>query len=309
MHSYFPESAVSCGADIVINSVHKTLPSLTQTALIHVNGTRVDRIRLKKYLDIFQSSSPSYVLMAGIDRCICLMTEQRQVLYDRFIRHLEDVREQLLHMEYLHLVTGEEQEFPCFEYDRSRLVISTERSSLSGQELYRILREKYCLQPEMAAERYVILITTAADTQEGLDRLCSALLEIDAQECRYRQKSEETVTVPCLSEDITPQSEAGLQEHRLHRELSGVQGWLQNEEAMSMEEAESGDIYELPLSESAGKVSGEYIYLYPPGIPLLIPGERITGHLIERLKSFQRQGFSLQGLSDYTGETIRLVRE
>lgn len=290
MDPYFPESAVTCGADLVINSVHKTLPSLTQTALIHVNGSGVDRIRLRKYLDIFQSSSPSYVLMAGIDRCICLMTERRQELYAQFIRYLEASRKRLSRLDHLHLLTGEEKDFPCFAYDKSRLVISTEHSGIGGQELYRILRETYHLQPEMAAEQYVILITTVADTEEGLNRLCCALEEIDA--------------------GLVPGSEVL---HDMHQETSADSGcachWLQNEEAMSMEDAENGEMYETLLTESIGGVSGEFIYLYPPGIPLLIPGERISRQLMEKLESYRNQGFSLQGLTDYRGEKIRLVKE
>lgn len=312
MDSYFPESAVACGADLVINSVHKTLPALTQTALIHANGSGVDRIRLKKYLDIFQSSSPSYVLMAGIDRCICLMEERRQELYAQFISRLEQTRERLSHLKSLHLVDGEEKEFPCFAYDWSRLVISTERSAIGGQELYRILREEYYLQPEMAAEHYVILITTVADTEEGLNRLCSALEEIDAgwgavQEpecCRHQEKVTEESENPYHG----CQKENDVQKNHAESVGSGC-CWLNNEEAMSMEEAENGELYEILLTESAGGVSGEFIYLYPPGIPLLIPGERISRQLIERLESYQKQGFSLQGLSDYRGRKIRLVKE
>ena len=76
-----------------------------------------------------------------------------------------------------------------------------------------------------------------------------------------------------------------------------------------MEEAENSEMYETLLTKSAGGVSGEFIYLYPPGIPLLIPGERISRQLIEKLESYRKQGFSLQGLSDYRGEKIRLVKE
>jgi arginine/lysine/ornithine decarboxylase len=303
MHSYFPEHAVACGADLVINSVHKTLPAMTQTALIHANGTRVDRIRLRRYLDMFQSSSPSYVLMAGIDRCICLMTEKRQELYDTFICHLEQLRRRLSQMRSLHLITGEETEFPCFDYDRSRLVISTEQSGISGQELYRMLRETYHLQPEMAAEHYVILITTVADTQEGLERLGDALEEIDAQLSKCQ-----TSDTRLYASDAGRQkmSDTGLQ-------TSGIRQWtagtVQNEEAMSMEAASDSETYEAELSQSEGGISAEYIYLYPPGIPLLIPGERISGQLLDQLENYRKQGLSLQGLSDYTGENIRLVKE
>ena len=119
MHDSFPKSALALGADLVINSIHKTLPSMTQTALLHVQGERVDRRRLKKYLGIYQSSSPSYVLMAGMDACVCLMAEQKQELFDCFISRLEKMRASLGQMKYLHLVTGKEAELYAFDFDRS----------------------------------------------------------------------------------------------------------------------------------------------------------------------------------------------
>lgn len=279
MNPFLPERALSYGADLVINSLHKTLPSLTQTALIHVNGPRVDRIRLKKYLGIYQSSSPSYVLMAGMDCCIRMMKEQGEGMFRNFIRRLEQARACLSGLQKLHLVTGEEQELHCYEYDRSRILISTENCGFTGQELYRKLREGYHIQPEMAAEHYVTILTSVADTQEGFDRLCTALTEID--------------------DEITEKKD---------RDLCTDPGWLVNEEVLNLEEAENSEKYPVLLEESAGGISGEYVYLYPPGIPLLIPGERISEQMIRRLQRYRREGFSLQGMNDYEGNEILLVK-
>ncbi|MCD7841775.1 MAG: aminotransferase class V-fold PLP-dependent enzyme, partial [Lachnospiraceae bacterium] len=219
MHPYFPQSALMSGADIVINSLHKTMPSLTQTALLHVKGPRADRERLRKYLGIYQSSSPSYVLMAGMDECVRLLETRGPELFDQFVRRLTALREHLGGMKVLHLVTGEEPEIGAFAFDRAKVLISTERVSvgilsrgaeleaehtsrqepgygvapdadrafglmhyrgrLIGPALAEILRKRYHLEVEMAAEQYVTAIMTVADTQEGFDRLETALLEID----------------------------------------------------------------------------------------------------------------------------------
>ena len=88
-HPYFPENANTKGADVVIHSLHKTLPALTQTALIHLNGTRIDRRKIRNYLHIFQTSSPSYVLMASMDECLRTVAEQGDVLFETYVKNLE----------------------------------------------------------------------------------------------------------------------------------------------------------------------------------------------------------------------------
>ncbi len=282
MDSSFPESALACGADIVINSVHKTLPSMTQTALLHVQGPFVDRDRLKKYLGVYQSSSPSYVLMAGIDACICMMQKERGVLYGVFRQRLERLRTALEQMKVLHLVDGKESELSAYEFDRSKVLISTEKSSINGPELARILREQYHLEVEMAAQQYVTAIMTVADTEEGFERLAAALLEIDAKLDPADEKTEQLA--------------AELPSHR-------------SEAVLTITEADDAPQEQIPVSESAGRISAEFVYLYPPGIPILVPGERIPKGLQELMNYDREIGLSVQGLADYTGRSIQVVKE
>ena len=94
-HPYFSHNGNELGADIVIHSLHKTLPSLTQTALLHINGNIVNRENVRRYLHILQSSSPSYVLMASMDECIRLLMNEREKLFDRYVSLLIKTRKQL----------------------------------------------------------------------------------------------------------------------------------------------------------------------------------------------------------------------
>ena len=155
----------------------------------------------------------------------------------------------------------------------------------------------------MAAEHYVTFLTSVADTQEGFDRLCGALLEIDAELTGAGGAAEKETERQ--TEVLHTSEETGRQSETLHTADTEPA----NEEVLSLEEAENREKRRLPLCESAGRVSGEYIYLYPPGIPLLIPGERITRRLLDRLDGCRRQGFELQGLTDYSGETILVIAE
>lgn len=288
MHEYFPETSLACGADLVINSLHKTMPALTQSALLHVQGSRIDRERLRQYLGIYQTSSPSYVLMAAMDRCVGLMQDRGEALFAVFTERLEKMRLELGKMKRLYLVTGKESELSAFDYDRSKVLISTERCVYSGRELAEILRDEYHLEVEMDAPEYVTAIMTVSDTQEGFDRLTRALLEVDRE----------------LTE--TPKTMRKIKQQG-HRWIKTLRSLPKNKEVMTIEAAANSEAHAVWLRESAGCISAEFVYLYPPGIPLLVPGEQITQELLEEFSYYRKCGFELQGLADYTGEKIKAV--
>lgn len=288
MHEYFPETSLACGADLVINSLHKTMPALTQSALLHVQGSRIDRERLRQYLGIYQTSSPSYVLMAAMDRCVRLMQDRGEELFAVFTERLEKMRLELGKMKRLYLVTGKESELSAFDYDRSKVLISTERCVYSGRELAEILRDEYHLEVEMDAPEYVTAIMTVSDTQEGFDRLTRALLEVDRE----------------LTE--TPKTMRKIKQQG-HRWIKTLRSLPKNKEVMTIEAAANSEAHAVWLRESAGCISAEFVYLYPPGIPLLVPGEQITQELLEEFSYYRKCGFELQGLADYAGEKIKAV--
>ena len=152
---YFPVSAVDLGADVVIQSLHKTLPSMTQTAVLHLLSDRVDREKIQRFMGIYQSSSPSYILMASIDACMEKMEKDGEKMYREYIGMLKDVRRRLSACKHIRLV-GEDLigSRGVFDYDRSKLIFSAKKSSLTGKELYQILLERYHLQMEMESENY-----------------------------------------------------------------------------------------------------------------------------------------------------------
>lgn len=300
MHPYFPEHSLACGADLVINSLHKTLPSPTQTALLHVQGPRVDRDRLRNYLGIYQTSSPSYVLMAGMDACIGLLLERKDGLFGIFVQRLRALRSSLSGMRVLHLVDGQEKGLYCYAFDRSKVLVSTERTGRGGPWLAETLRQRYHLEVEMEAAQYVTAIMTIADTEEGFARLQNALLELDGElwEEKEQQEQAEAVTeaVASRAQNNSPKSTA-------------ESGQTRPEAVMSIAKAVDCPKEEVTLAGSCGCISGEFVYLYPPGIPMLVPGERISGEVLEELLTCRLRGQKLQGLRDYQGENILVVRE
>ncbi|MDY3919353.1 MAG: aminotransferase class I/II-fold pyridoxal phosphate-dependent enzyme [Candidatus Limivivens sp.] len=276
-HGYFPVSAVNLGADLVIQSFHKTLPSLTQTAVLYRNGTLVDRERLTRFLGIYQTSSPSYVFLASIDRCTGILAENGKELFGEFAGRLECFRRKAASWKRIQVpgreITGESG---IFDLDLSKLILSV-RGFCSGEALSRRLREGYALELEMAAGGYALALTSFEDTQEGFDRLEQALREIDRGLEGSRQ--------PCEIQDYV----------------------FSNERVCSPAEAWDGPKRIVNLEDSEGMVSGEFLYLYPPGIPLLVPGERISRELLQRVHACRENGLSLQGPADYSCREIRVL--
>ena len=264
-HPYFPENANVQGADIVIHSLHKTLPSLTQTALLHMNGTLVNREAVREYLHMLQSSSPSYIFMASIDSCVNLLKQERETLFEPYVNRLKELRKSLKKLRRLQLVETE-------SYDRSKIVIAAGATGISGKELQKRLLLDYHLQMEMAAGNYVLAMTSVGDTEEGFGRLEQALFELDQS----------------LEEKVSEEIKIKLPK----TELVYTIAQMRKMKKMQKED----NVFVLPWEESNGYVSMEYAYLYPPGIPLIAPGELVTKEITDALLQYERLGFSIEGL-------------
>lgn len=281
----FPASALECGADIVIQSLHKTLPCFTQTALLHVNSERISLNSIKNFLGIYETSSPSYLLMASMEQGLRTMTEHGNELMERFTSLLINFYR---HAERLQHLSVFQQNFchsdSCFDWDFSKILISSGNTGLSGQELYDILQKNYHLQLEMASGHYVTALTSVMDTNEGFHRLIEALFEIDKNSIGGRQKR-----------------------NLKHQILTSQELYQIPLQKLALTDAMEKNSRTLPLKDCAGCISQEYVYLYPPGIPLIAPGEIITADLLQSIALCQAQGLSVEGPKDATLEKLRVV--
>ena len=277
-HPYFPENANQKGADLVIHSLHKTLPALTQTALLHMNGERADRRRVRKYLHMLQTSSPSYVLMASADACIHLLQEEPEQVFEPYVRCLKETREKLFGLKNLRLAKVEGM-------DPSKLVISVKDAGISSRELYDRLLQDWHLQPEMRAGTYVLLMTTLGDTPEGMERLVRALCAIDAE-------------VEGAKGEMPKLEEAGLSTEMQPGKFPRQEQVFSPAEAEALQGSEPEHIASVSWEESPGEISLEYAYLYPPGCPVIVPGEKVSQEAADMLQWYQAQGFSVEGLRE-----------
>lgn len=268
----FPQNAIACGADIVIHSLHKTLPSPTQTALLHVRGNLVDRDKLKRYLSIYQSSSPSYPLMAGMELCLDIVEKEGSLRFSQMAAYWEKMNTELKKCKAFRILNKEDVlREGMKDFDVGKLVISTEGTGLSGQRLYEILLEKYHLQMEMAADNFVLAMFTVMDTKEGYERLTNALLQLDKEIGIYVKPEKSTVA-------------KSAQNIRLQTGLNIAKAWDAPKEWVS-----------LPYCE--GRTAAGFVNLYPPGIPLVVPGEIYNKKMISNIEDWHRKNLSVQGIN------------
>lgn len=284
----FPKSALEYGADIVIQSLHKTLPCFTQTAILHVKGKFVDQDRVSRYLSMFQTSSPSYLFMAGMERCIRYMDGDGRNEMIRYEKRLERFMERMEGLQVLEVLDRE----ICGKYrtvagwDPSKIVVSTMRAEdFHGEELAETLRRKYHLEMEMTAPEYVIAMTSLMDTEEGFERLGTALLEIDGA---LRRRTESGRKEKAASE--TPEGLESKLSHPVRR--------------MLICEAMDADTERTAFQDTVGKVSAEFVYLYPPGIPIIAPGEVFTDAIVEKIMAYKAAGLLVQGPADPDADVI-----
>ena len=327
------------GADLVINSVHKTLPAMTQTALLHCNGTLIDRGLLRRYLHIYQSSSPSYIMMGSIDHAVQMAVEGEGA-FGQFREYWLDMLQRLEALQNLKILpqateapqnlkilpqaTEARQNLKilsqvsiphlrCIKHDIGKLIISTKGTVLSGKRLAEMLREKYHLETEMACETYLLAMFTMADTREGYERLIHALLEIDrnltemTEASRYQKTGTERAETDesKMGKACTEKSETGSSETV---KFENAKLWILNipgeTDGRSIPFYQAWDQQKrlIPLDRAEGCIAGEFINLYPPGSPIVVPGEVLDRKVVEQIKNCLKSGLDVQGIVNVAEE-------
>ncbi len=265
----FPESAVEAGADLVINSIHKTLPALTQTALLHICGNYVDYDKVERFWNIYQTTSPSYILMASIDRCMGIIEEHGDYIFKEYINRLKKLRENIAKLKNIKLLDSD---------DISKIILICD----DGKHLYDRLLKEYKVQLEMASFKYAIAMTSVADKQEYYDRFLSALQEID-ESWKIEEKFEAQV--------------AG-------RESTGYA--INNKPevcicpADAIDKMDENGYEDLSVNspDICGRISMSSVLIYPPGMPVVNVGEKITDDVCRIINNAIDAGLEVPGLKE-----------
>lgn len=287
---YFPKGAIKSGADCVIHSTHKTLPCLTQTAAVHIckslwSGEELQEAcqKLTEALGIFETSSPSYVLMSSIDQCMNYLSENSEKAFESYKNMLEDFSEKAKDLKYIKILCKgndkKENHKSFYDFDSGKLVISLKNTSLGGAEFEKILREKYKIQTEMTSLNYCVAMTSFCDSEKGFEMLFNALSHID--------------------------QEYGAENIFINENTMG--GKI-IEPPVSIYEARKCQKEYVSLEEAEGKICGEYVFAYPPGIPIFAPGELITKELTEEIKSLYKAKINLKSSGGNIPEKILVLK-
>lgn len=254
----FPPSAVALGADLTVMSLHKTLPCLTQTAAAHLSERIPPAVRAEfaRNLSIFETSSPSYILLAAIDRCLTLLESEKASLFADYAANLAGFADHARRLTRLRIpLHTAPLPKEIFAFDPGKIVVSTRFADLSGIKLAEILRNRFHIETEMAAPDFLLAMTSVADSAADLARFAGALTAIDAG---------------LASADPPPV-----------REISPLP-----KAVMRLSEVLRLPAVSVPLDAAVGKICTDMIRAYPPGIPLIVPGElldRRTADEITRL--------------------------
>lgn len=276
-----PLPAIKQSADIVIESIHKTLPAMTQCAILHVKSNLIDINKVKEFLSVYQTSSPSYVFMASMEACIDKMDHERDGLFIIYKELLLEYRKKFTALKNIHLVDlSDFKKDSVQSYDIGKLVFSVRNCGIktedkivqfTGEMLGKILDEEYGQIVEMTADSYIIAMTSIADTKEAFQTLYDALVLIDSELIDLTEYAD------MYNEDVIHYGR--IPEYK-----------------MDIGKAKDSVSCIVNLADSAGKISGDYIYVYPPGIPVIAPGELLTKEIIKELQESIRRGLNVKGI-------------
>lgn len=263
-----PQTALEQGADIVIQSTHKTLPSFTQSSMIHTKGSRVDNNRLEVNLRMIQSSSPSYTLMASLELAVDIYINSGKELMNELLFNIYKFKDNIKSKIPINIYN---------DYDKTKIFIESKKLGLTGYKLEEVLRYKYNIQVELSNYYGILLICTIGNISKDFDILEKALIDI------YNKCNDEIYI-----EEIIYPKDIPIQ-------------------ALTPREAFYKPKKSVKIYKSVGKISGEYIIPYPPGISLLSPGEIISKDIIDYILYCSKKGMSVNGIKDSSLEFIQII--
>ena len=281
-HFYFndnlPTSAMEAGADMAAVSMHKTGGSLTKSSILLINND-VNKGYVHQIINLMQTTSASYLLLSSLDISRRNLAVNGSKMIDKIIDLAEYARKEINEIGGFYAYSKElinKKDF--FDFDITKLSVNTLGMGLAGIEVYSILRDEYDIQIEFGDLGNFLAIVSVGDTKFAIERLVSALSDIKR---------------------IYSKDKTGMIDHE----------YIEPEVVMSPKDAFYGNKIVLPINESIGEVSCEFVMCYPPGIPILAPGERITKEILEYISYAKMKGCSLTGTQDEKIEFINVLKE
>lgn len=275
-----PISAMKAGADICAQSTHKIIGALTQCSLLQVKSKYIDINRVHQILSLLQTTSPSYILMASLDCARRQIALNGTELLDKAIELSNYVRKEINKIPGFYCFGDEILNTPgVFALDPTKITITCRDLGITGYDLDMILSNKYHIQMELSDLYSVLAVGSFGDTKDAMDKLLNALKEISDEFLGKSDSKPDFLDIPNIPElKLIPRA------------------------------AFNSDKISLPLKESINHISSEFLMAYPPGIPVLCPGEIITKEIIDYVEDLKRVGLYVQGTEDPSVENIKVVK-
>lgn len=281
-HDDLPLSAMQAGADMAATSVHKLGGSMTQSSILNVKEGLVSAKHVQSILSMLTTTSTSYLLLASLDVARKQLATKGKDLIDKTIQLAQSMRNRINEIEHLHCI-GEEilGSEATYDYDPTKLIISVKELGLTGYDVEKWLREKHNIEVELSDLYNILCIITLGDTEVEAALLINALKEL-AVECEHRTERIEPVEV-------------------LLPEIPVL--------ALTPRDAFYSETEVIPFEESEGRIIAEFIMVYPPGIPIFIPGEIITKENLHYVRKNLEAGLPVQGPEDDEIKSILVIKE
>lgn len=287
-----PSSAICYGADIVIQSIHKSLPSFTQTSILICRSKLVDKKRLRRSLAIFQSSSPSYLMMMSLE-----------MAFDIYDRHGKELMDMLLNNIYI--FKRNLKTYKVYQTDdQTKIFINTIDTGVNGYDFAKILRYEYNIQVEMSNYQGILMLCSIGNTKKDFDAMLGALDDFSKRKLFGANvdffKDSAVVVGEDRSDDIKSLYHSKKIELRFPK--SSPKSIIRPRQAFDME-SESVDI-----KDSLGKICGEFVIPYPPGICLVGPGEEINEDVIDYIENARKIKIDINGIESRAFDKIRVLK-
>lgn len=280
-HRHLPPSAISAGANLVVQSGHKAGTALLQSSMLHVRaGGLIDVDTLKQRLDVLNTTSVSGLLAGSLDAWRRLMLERGTALLDEALRNAEKLRGHLHDYGYDVLDERVNAARGVAEFDPLKITVAVNHLGLTGYQVRDWLEQRYALQVQLGDTTRVVCSLTAADSPMQVARLAAAFADLATK---------------------TPDPDRAAPEIPTPQELT-----LRN--VLTPREAFFSDTKQVPWQRAAGNIAAEMISPYPPGVPVICPGERINGAVVDYLRAGLAAGMKIPDATDPTLDTFRVVR-
>lgn len=308
-----PKQAIELGADVAAQSTHKLLGSMTQTSMLHIGSNRVEAERIRQAASLLQSTSPNQLLLASLDIARLQMAQEGTQRVNRAVELAQWLRKKINEIPGLYcpgkeIWAGQEagqlmagsQDFSdvgAVALDWAKVTVNLAGLDISGQEAELLLRHQWKVQCELSDPENLLFIISMADTQREADRLLRVLQEL---------------AVKHLATKTANKDDSGIAEEQVCKKADNICHMAEMPVAvqrMNPREAFFAPIRTVALEEAIGCICGETIAFYPPGIPVLCPGEEITEALLEYIRFYQAKGMRLSGAVDSELKTIRVCQE